>query len=384
MANYFPVALVNGTMDLMDATSVVNPAFFPVTKSVTATSNSFATLLPDPYFFQTQSADISIAVNNTSSSVMTFTVPTRQERQYYMSEGILGVSSANSTLTGPKISIQRANSGDGYFTIRTATSLTAASILNQGTADAMATASMATTVANNIPVPIQLKGFFSNSTQQGTFSNTIMIQTSASVSVTSRSGSLYYQHFVGFSSSLARVTSSQSPLSLISGTLDAIGSGDLITQSVLPPTRSLWVTASLSASVVTNSSNTAWATVFSLTGMTDNKNYLVNYFLRCEAAATTTGVWLRAASGSNYNGFMYSQPSANNNVPDTATSSGSVIIRNTIPTGVPSANSPRIYYGEYTVTKAVGLNPSIEIQSEVNASQVLAQSGSFVMWRLIE
>jgi hypothetical protein len=258
------------------------------------------------------------------------------------------------------------------------------SFLNQGTADAIATASMATTVANNTPVPIGIRGFFSNSTSQGTFSNTILIQPSASVSVTSRSGSLYYQHFVGFSSSLAPFTSSRAPITLISGSLRSITSGDLISQSVLPATQSLWITASLSASVVTNSSNTTWATVFSLTGMTDNKRYLVNYFLRCESAATTTGVWLRAASGSNYNGFLYSQPSANNNPPNIASSSGSAIITNTIPTGVPSANSPRIYWGEYTVTKAAGLNPTIEIQSEVNASQVLAQSGSFAMWRLIE
>jgi hypothetical protein len=383
MANYPPVALVSGTIKVMDSTTVVNPAFFSVTRSVAATSNSFATLLPDPYFVQTQSANISVSTNNVSSSIMTFTVPTRQEKQYYMLEGILAVSSVSASVTGPKISLQRDNVDDGFFTIRTATSLTTVSVLNQGSADNTATASMATVVANNTPVPVNLRGVFFNSTSQGTFNNTIFIQPSASINVTSRSGSTFYAHFAGISSSLTPFTSSRAPIALLSGTLDSIAGGDLVTQSVLPPTSSYWVTSSLGTQV-TNSSNTAWVTVFTLTGMTDNKRYLVNYFIRCQAAATTTGVWLRAASGSNYTGLLYSLSSGNNSAPSIASSSGSAIITNTIPTGIPSANSDRIFWGEYTVTKAAGSNPTIELQSEVNTSQVLVNSGSLVLWRLLE
>jgi len=385
MANYFPVYLdiSTGSIKNTNNTYVLNPINFPTTRSVAATSNSFATLLPDPYLIQTQSSDVSIAVNGASSSVMTFSLPTRQEKYYYASEAILAVSSTSASRTGPRISIQRSNVGDGFFTIKSATSLTAISLINQGSADNMATASVATVVANNTPVPVGVKGIFLNSTTQGTFSNNIMVQTSASINVTSRSGSLFYNHFIGFSSSIAPISSSRAPIALINGTLDSIAGGDLVTQSVLLPTQSLWTTSSLSGSTITNTSNTTWVTVFTLTGMTDNKRYLVNYFLRCTSDATTTGVWLRAASGSNHTGFLYSQPSGNNSV-DIASSSGSALIENRIPTGVPSANSPRIYYGEYTVTKTAGQNPTIEIMSEVNASQVLAQSGSFVMWRLLE
>jgi hypothetical protein len=316
-----------------------------------------------------------------SSSIGSFTVPTRIEKQYYILESILGGRSSVTT-AGPRISLDRANSGDGVFHTISATSLSGASVFNQGSKDATATSSMATIVAANTNVPIVQKGLLFNSTSTGTFRNILYVQNSGSATMTVASGSVFYQHFTGLSASLAPFTSSQSPLALISGTLDAIRGGDLITQSVLPPTASLWVTASLS-STVTNSSNTSWVTAFTLTGMTDGKRYLVNFFVRCGTAATTTGVWLRAASGSNYNGIIYMFDSANNNFPTVGTSSGSLIISNTFGTGRASIG-PRIDFGEYTVTKAAGLNPTIEILSEVNASQVYMQSGSFVLWRALE
>jgi hypothetical protein len=383
MANYFPAALVNGTMDVMSSTTVVNPAFFPMSRSVAATSSSFATLLPDPYVFQTSSTDSTTNVAGTTQSVFNFSVPTRIEKQYYITEAILAGQSATAATTGPRVSVSRANLADGFFRITAATNLTSVAVRNQGSADAEATASMTTTIANNIPVPISIRGVFSNSTTNGNFSNTVKLDTTAGVQVSIKSGSTFYNHFVGISSSLAPFTSSRSPIALISGTLDSIAGGDLITQSVLPFTASYWTTASLAATV-TNNSNTAWVTAFTLTGMTDGNRYLVNYFIRCQAAATTTGVRLRAASGSNYTGLLYSISSGNNSAPSIASSSGSTVLANTIPTGIPSANSPRIFWGEYTVTKATGLNPTIELQSEVNASVVTVQTGSLVMWRALE
>jgi hypothetical protein len=384
MANYFPLTLVSGTLDLMSKDSVVNPAFFPMTRSVAPTSGSFATLLPDSYYFQTNSVNSLTDVGNVTQSVFTFSVPTRIERQYYMTEALLGGQSIAAATTGPRVSVSRANLADGVFSIRAATNLTSVAVLNQGSADAETTASMTTTVANNIPVPIVLKGIFSNSTTNGIFNNTVKLNTvPAGVQVQIKSGSTFYNHFAGLSASLAPFTSSRAPISLISGTLDSIAAGDLINAASLPPTASYWLSSSLSTTI-TNSSSTNWVTIFTLTGLTDNKRYLGNYFLKCEAAATTTGVHLRVASASNYTGLLYSLSSGNNNPPSISSSSGSGQIVNKIPTGIPSANSTRLFWGEYTFTKAAGLNPTVEIQSEVNTSQVLAQSGSVVLWRLLE
>ena len=387
MANYFPVALVNGTMEVMDSTTVVNPAFFPVSRSVQATSNSFATRLPDPYYFQTQSANVTVATNGVSSSLSVFTVPTRLEKQYYMSEGILEVASANAALAGPKISIDRANLGDGSFRIAGATSLSAISVFYQGSKDSKATASLATTIANNTAAPVLINGLFFNSTSQSSFTNTVYIETSASVSVTGRSGSVTYQHFLGLSSSLTPFSSSRAPLTLISGTLDGITGGDLITQSVLPATRSLWVTSSLLTRQVSSSVAGAWQTVFTLTGMQDGKKYLVNHYLKMVSSATGTAVWVRVVSGSNFNGFLLACGSSGNaNITDnTAASSGSSAIVNTLTSGLVSTNVVgRLFLGEYTLVKAAGQNPTIDIVTEVNASTIYANSGSFVMWRLLE
>lgn len=386
MANYFPIALVNGSIYNMDSTKVVNPAFFSVTRSIAPTSNSFATNLPDPYLFQTQSTEVSVSTNGVSSSVMSFTFPARQETQYYISEVLLRASSATFNRTGPRISIDRTNLSDGFFRIQAATGISTVIYLNQGTKDSRATASMTDTAASNYDVPIISKGLFFNSTNNINVNNTIYIETSASVNVTSKTGSIFYNHFVGFSSSLTPFTSNMAPIALISGTFDSITTGDLITQSVLPPTASYWFSSSLNTQV-TNTNTSSWTTIFTISGLTDNKTYLVNYFLKCQSAATTTGVHLRVASGSNYNGMLYSVSSGNNTAPSTVSNNpslGTSQIQNTIPTGMPSANSDRLFWGEYSVTKATGLNPTIELRSEVSGSRVLANSGSVVFWRLIE
>jgi hypothetical protein len=169
--------------------------------------------------------------------------------------------------------------------------------------------------------------------------------------------------------------------------LNSIGGGDLITQSCLPATRSLWVNSASAVllTTVSTTSNTAWTTAFTLTGMTDGKRYLVNAFLRLSTSATATPIYVRAASGSNYNGVINTSQGQTNNTPyAVSTSSGSTAIVNRASAGISSANADRVYPSEWTVTKATGLNPTIEIQSGTAATNVYMQSGSMVFWRVLE
>jgi hypothetical protein len=383
MANYFPVIVESGSIKQMTNRYVIDPIHFYMTRSVSPTSGSYATRLPDPYYVQTSSADVTVTSNTVSSSVIPFSLKVRPETQYYIHESILAGRSATAATTGPRVSVERQNLTDGFFKIMAATSLTAVAIRNQGTADAQATASMTTTVANNVPVPIGIKGVFQQSTTTGTFLNTIKTVTAGGISTTIKSGSVSMNHFAGISSSVTPTTASSTPLTILSGTLDDIRGGNLVTASVLPLTATSWFTKSLVTPTagITSSVLNTWEQVF-FTGGTTGATYLVHFFLRCSSPATTTGVWVRTAGCLNYNGFIYTHPSSNNSV-HVSSSSGSNAIENRQATGIPSIDSPRIFYGEYTFEKNAN-NNTIDIMTEVNGSTITCTTGSFVMYRRID
>lgn len=375
MADFFPLFLDNGTIEVTTPSHVLNYMHF----SSSLSASAYLTTLPDPYYFQTQSADISNAVSTTSSSIFNFTLPATIEQQYYATNTILRVASSNAATTGVRVGLQGANNADTSVIQKVASSLTAFTIRNLGTADAFTFALPTVMPANNAFAPAYVQGILRNSTTSS-FNNVVLIQPSTNVSVTAGSGSIHYNQFIGYTSSLTPITSSFGPLSLSGSYIKVISGNDNVTQSVLPPTESLWFSQSLAANVSTTS-NTTYSNIFNVAGLTDGITYLVNLFIIAQSAATTTGVQIRAISGSFFNGTIY--------VPTSATAYGitSSLYGNDIPnsaTAFPAANADRLIWGEYTFIKTGSFaTHSVQIRSEINASAVTAKSGSVIFYRAL-
>jgi uncharacterized delta-60 repeat protein len=167
------------------------------------------------------------------------------------------------------------------------------------------------------------------------------------------------------------------PLYLSTGSLTHITGGHTITSSFLPATSSQWLSQSLAANVA-NTSNTVYATVFSLTGLQDNKRYLANLYIIGQSAAAATGFRMRVQNGSNYRGTLY-----------TPTSTTAAAIRNSedgtnitsIAAGTwPTINTKYLVFGEYTFIKTAGTTPEVQILSETNNTAVTAFSGSVIFY----
>lgn len=380
MANYYPLYLDadTGSIKQTGPSHVIRALYLPTVPGDVA--NTYITSLPDPYYYQTQSADITDSSNSTSQSLLEFAVPSVSETAYYLFDSLVGLQTT-ATATGVRIGIQTVNPADSMYTGKVASTLTAFTIRHQGTADAFQFVLPASMAAINTTYPGQIKGFFRNTTTNDEFKNVLLLQSETNNIVTSKAGGFMNTSFVGFSSSIAPISSSYGSLSLSSSKIDAIGGGDLITQSVLPPTRSLWVSQSLGTAVA-NTSNATYATVFTLSGLEDDRRYLVQFYLIARTAATTTGFRCRAVSGSDHWGSIY--------IPTSATalaiqnSAGGTDISNIAPTAWPAANGDRLVYGEYLVTKTAGIDPQIQIISEIAGSAVTAGIGSVVFYRPLD
>ena len=375
MAEKFPLITRTGSLRVADSSFVLAPVYFSASTSV---SRSFQTTLPDPYFFQTSSVDTTDNGNQaTSQSLFNFTAQTLPEKYYYLTNAILGVRSA-ATATGVRVALKKENTADGFFVVKTgALSLTAFTYLFQGTNDAAAFVAPATTTATNTTYPLYIQGVLNNSTNTGSFSNTVWLQSETAQTVTSVSGSLFYNTYAGYSSSL-NPTASAFPLILTSSQIKTIGSADTLDQRTLPPTQSLWFSQSLAANV-TNASNTVYVNVFSLTGLTTGQRYLVNFYLIGATPVTTTGLRLRAVTGSAYRGSILSPTSATAFAIQNS-ADGNNITNNS--TAWPANNGKRLAYGEYTFVKG-DTDPAIQVISEINASTVTIFSGSVVFYRAI-
>lgn len=375
MAEKLPLIARTGSLRVADSSFVLAPIYFSASTSV---SRSFQTSLPDPYFFQTSSVNTTDNGNQvTSQSLFNFTAQTTPEKYYYLTNAIIGVQSAQAA-TGVRVALKKENTADGFFVVKTgALSLTAFTYLFQGSNDAAAFVAPASTTATNTTYPLYIQGILSNSTTTGNFSNTIWLQSETAQTVTAVSESLFYNQFAGYSSSL-NPTQSAFPLILTSSRIYTLESGDTVDQSVLPPTESRWFSQSLAANV-TNASNTVYVNVFSLTGLTTNQRYLVNFYLIGSTPVTTTGLRLRAVTGSAYRGSILSPTSATAFAIQNS-ADGIAITNNS--TAWPANNAKRLVYGEYTFIKGA-TDPAIQVISEINTSTVTIFSGSVVFYRAI-
>lgn len=376
MAEYLPLILNTGSITTATSRYVINPIYHSASLVV---SRSFQTTLPDPYYFQTSSADLTDNGNEaTSQSVFTFTAQTLPEQYYYLTNAILGVRSA-ATATGVRIGLRKANTADGFFVVKTgAPSLTAFTYLFQGSADAFAYVAAGTTTATNTTYPAYIQGVLNNSSTTGDFANTVLFQSETNQIVTTASGSIFYNKFAGYSSSL-NPTQSSFPLIATSSGLSVMPVGNTITQSVLFPTESRWISQSLAANV-TNGLNATYNNIFTLTGLTTGQRYLVNFYLIASSPLTTTGVQLRAVTGSAYRGTIYSPTSATAfSIQNSA--DGNNITNNS--TAWQTNNAKRLAYGEYTFVKGA-TDPAIQLRTEVSGSIVTIFSGSVVFYRPID
>ena len=171
----------------------------------------------------------------------------------------------------------------------------------------------------------------------------------------------------------------QSPLYLLSGSLRPISGSDTVTSSFLPPTSSLWLSQSLATNVA-NTSNTVYANVFTLTGLTTNQRYLANLYIIGQSAAAATGFRMRVITGSEYMGTLWTPTSTT--APAIQNSANANNITSTTAGTWPTLNTKYLVYGEYTFVKGA-TDPQVQILSETNGTAVTAFSGSVIFYRPI-
>jgi len=377
MASFFPLIFSGSQIETSVDGQVMNYVNFPIQTGVSA---SYVTRLPDPYYFYSQSADVTTITNTVSASLFEFSVPNTAELQYYVLDSIVGVQST-ATATGVRIGLQKQNNADGILGFKAgSTSLTAFTYLYQGSQDNFVFTLPASTTATNTTYPYNIKGILNNSTLgTGPFRNVLLIQSETNNDVSARSGSVFYPLFVGYSSSVAPVSSSYGSLTLSGSFIKALSSGNTITQSVLPHTGSAWISQSTTVNITTGS-NVAYQNLLTLSNTTAGKTYLVNFYLIASSPLTTTGIQVRAITGSFYRGTIYSPSSATALAIQNSADGDNISNNNT---GWPVANAKALIWGEYTLVAGAN-NPQIQVRSEVSASVVTVFSGSVVFYRPIE
>lgn len=377
MAQFRPLFLDTGSIKIATGSSVIDYMHFPVTAS--NISSSYNTLLPDPYLVATMSVNITNAVSTTSSSLFEFIVPGRTENYFYAHNTIAGVQTS-ATTTGVRIGLQRSAPADAIANIKVSSTLTAHTIACVGSQVGTTFALPASMAAINTTYPCFVKGLYNNSTSSIPTSNIILLQPETNNIVTANSGSISYNKFIGYSSSAVIVNQKSVPLYLSTGSLKQISGSDTVTSSFLPVTSSLWLSQSLATSVA-NTSATAYANVFTLTGLTTGKRYLANLYLIGISAAAATGFRMRVATGSAYRGTLYTPtsttaPAIQNSI------DGSDITSITAGTW-PTLNTKFLVYGEYTFIKGA-TDPQVQILSETAGTAVTATSGSIIYYRAID
>jgi hypothetical protein len=377
MAQLVPLFLDTGSIEVVSGSKVADYIHFPVTAS--NIPGSYNTLLPDPYLFVTMSANITNAANTTSSSLFQFKVPGRVEKYFYAHNSIVGVQTS-ATTTGVRIGLQTNSPLDGIANIKVSSTLTAHTIACIGSNSPTTFALPASMAAINTIYPCFVKGLYNNSTSSVPINNVVLLQPETNNTVTANSGSVSYNKFVGYSSSANIINEKSIPLYFSTGSLKTISGSDTISASFLPPTASLWFSQSLAANVA-NTSNTAYATVFTLTGLTTGKTYLANLYMIGVSAAAATGFRMRVTTGSAYRGTLYIPTSTT--APAIQNSADGNNITSIAAGTWPTVNTKYLVYGDYTFVKAAQ-DPQVQILSETNGTAVTAFSGSIIYYRQLD
>jgi len=373
MPEQSPLFLDTGSIEVVTGDKVIDYIHFPVTESI---SSSYTTLLPDPYLFATMFSDITNASSATSTSLFEFKVPNRRENYFYPHNSIVGVSTS-ATATGVRIGLQKQNLADGIANIKVSSTLTAHTIACIGSQIGTTFALPGSMVAINTVYPCFVKGLYNNSIATASLKNVVLLQSETNNTVTARAESVSYNKFVGYSSSANIIIQKSIPLHLSTGSLKLISGSDTISASYLPATSSQWLSQSLATNVA-NTSNTVYATVFSLTGLEDNIKYLANLYIIGQSAAAATGFRMRVQNGSGYRGTLYIPTSTT--APAIRNSEDGTNITSIAAGTWPTLNTKFLVYGEYTFTKTVGTTPEIQILSETNGTAVTAFSGSVIFY----
>ena len=380
MAELNPLFLSTGSIRQMTSSlnTVVDYIHLPVTQS--GSSRIFTTNLPDPYLFASQSQSASVYISTTSASIYQYNIPNRLEKYFYSSDAIIGISTYDFNI-GVRIGLKRSQLASTAFNIRSPSTLTAFTFACVTTLSNTIFVLPAGHAANDTVYPTHVRGLISNTLIPSTssISNVYLIQpeTDAFAGVNAVTGSIFFNQFAGYSSSFAPTSSI--PIYLDSGSLKAVSGSDTITSSFLPSTSNLWLSQSLAANVV-NTSNTAYATVFTLTGLTTGQRYLANLYMIGSSALATTGFRMRVVTGSQYNGTLWTPNSTT--APVIQNSSNADNITSIGISNWPAANGKYLIRGEYTFIKSA-LDPQVQIISEVAGSAVTAFSGSVIFYRPI-
>jgi hypothetical protein len=379
MAEFNPLFLDTGSIRQMTSSlnTVIDYIHLPVTQS--GSSGIFTTNLPDPYLFASQSVNITTNSNTTNTNLYQYNIPNRLENYFYASNAIIGVSTAIAT-TGVRIGLLRSQFSNTAFSIRSPATLTAFTSANVTTLSNSTYVLAGGHAAINTIYPTHFKGLTSNilTSSTSSISNTYVMQPEVNNNlVTASAGSIFYNQFIGYSSSL--VSTSSIPIYLNSGSLGVVSGSDTITSSFLPPTSSLWLSQSLATSV-SNTSNTTYANVFTLTGLTTNQRYLVNLYIIGSSVSTSTGFRMRVVTGSQYMGTLWTPTAVN--APAIQNSENGDNITSITAGDWPVAIGKYLIYGEYTFVKGA-TDPQVQIISEVTGSAVTAFSGSVIYYRPI-
>jgi hypothetical protein len=195
--------------------------------------------------------------------------------------------------------------------------------------------------------------------------------------VSASAGSVFYNQFIGYSSSFALTSSI--PIYFNSGSLNVASGSDTITSSFLPPTSSLWLSQSLASNVV-NTSNTVYSNVFTLTGLTTGQRYLANLYIIGSSALNLNGFRMRVVTGSQYMGTLWTPTSQT--APAIQNSANGDNITSITAGDWPAGGSKYLVYGEYTFVKDA-TDPQVQIITESNGTAVTAFSGSVIYYRSI-
>jgi hypothetical protein len=378
MAQINPLFLSSGSIRQMTSSlnTVIDYIHFPVSQS--GSSGIFTTTLPDPYLFASQSVDITSNNAIINTNLYQYNIPNRLENYFYISNAIIGVSTILNS-TGVRIGLIRSQLANTAFALKSPSTLTAFTFANVTTLSNTTYVLPASHAAANTIYPTHFKGFTSNilTSSTSSISNQYVLQPETSVFVSASAGSIFYNQFIGYSSSLS--STSSIPIYFNSGSLKSISGSDTITSSFLPPTSNLWLSQSLATSV-SNTSATVYANVFTLTGLTTGQRYLTNLYMIGSSAATTTGFRMRVVTGSQYMGTLWTPTSTT--APAIQNSENGDNITSITAGDWPVASGKYLVYGEYTFVKGA-TDPQIQIISETAGVAVTAVSGSVIYYRPI-
>lgn len=378
MAELNPLFLSTGSIRQASSSlnSVIDYIHLPVSQS--GSSGIFTTNLPDPYLFASLSANITTNNSAVDTSLYQYNIPNRLNNYFYSSDAIVGVSTPNINV-GVRIGLLRSEFANTAFNIKSATTLTGFTFANVTTQANTTYVLAGAHPAINTIYPTHIKGLTSNIliSSASSISNTYVVQPENNTFVSASAGSIFYNQFAGYSSSFA--SRSSIPLYLNSGSLKAISGSDTVTSSFLPVTSSLWLSQSLATSV-SNSSATAYANVFTLTGLTTNQRYLVNLYIIGSSPSIANGFRMRVITGSQYMGTLWT-PFATTGVVIRNSQNGDNITSEASFDWA-TANGKYLVYGEYTFVKAA-TDPQVQILSETAGTAVTAVSGSVIYYRPI-